>query len=351
MSEDCLKLTTYFGERDRTDGRLLADALFELYGGRELELSVMLRGIEGFGRHHSNHTELLLSMSEDLPVISVAVDTRERIEALLPEVMGFKRAGLVTLERARLLAGAQAQFDAPRDLPARLQDEIKLTVYVGRHERAGGRPAFVAICELLQRHGLHGATVLLGVDGTRDGARARARFIARNAQVPMMVVSVGEAGAVAAATGELAQLLARPLVTLEQVRVCRRDGVAVGEPRTDAPQLPPAVSEWWQKLTVHSTEDDRLEGHPLHRLLLRELRTLRVAGATSMRGVWGFHDDRPPHGDRLLQLRRHTPVMTIVVDRPQRIAEIYPTVERLTAGSGLVTLESVPVAIAPQAEH
>ena len=32
MNEDCLKLTTYFGERDRTDERFVADALLDLYG-------------------------------------------------------------------------------------------------------------------------------------------------------------------------------------------------------------------------------------------------------------------------------------------------------------------------------
>jgi hypothetical protein len=32
MNEDCLKLTTYFGERDRTGERLVGDELLEIYG-------------------------------------------------------------------------------------------------------------------------------------------------------------------------------------------------------------------------------------------------------------------------------------------------------------------------------
>ena len=32
MNEDCLKLTTYFGERDRTGEGLLADELADMYG-------------------------------------------------------------------------------------------------------------------------------------------------------------------------------------------------------------------------------------------------------------------------------------------------------------------------------
>ena len=32
MTEDCLKLTTYFGERHRVDGQFLADAQVDLFG-------------------------------------------------------------------------------------------------------------------------------------------------------------------------------------------------------------------------------------------------------------------------------------------------------------------------------
>jgi PII-like signaling protein len=191
VTNELLKLTTYFGERDRTDGELLADELFGLYGSERLQISAMLRGIEGFGHHHSTHTDLLLTLSEDLPVMSVAVDVAERIEKLLPQVLDVKRRGLVTLERARLLAGPpQARAEPSWHLPDDLRDQAKLTVFVGRHERAGGHPAFVTACEVLHREGVAGATVLLGVDGTRDGRRVRAGLLARNVDVPMLVVAV-----------------------------------------------------------------------------------------------------------------------------------------------------------------
>ena len=63
MNDDCLKLTTYFGERDRTDDGLLADALLDRYGAAGIETSVLLRGIEGFGFEHQLHSDLLLSLS------------------------------------------------------------------------------------------------------------------------------------------------------------------------------------------------------------------------------------------------------------------------------------------------
>ena len=45
-----------------------------------------MRGVEGFGAKQHLRTDRLLTLSEDLPLVSVAVDTRARIEAALAEV-------------------------------------------------------------------------------------------------------------------------------------------------------------------------------------------------------------------------------------------------------------------------
>jgi PII-like signaling protein len=347
MNGELAKLTTYFGERDRNDGELLADELFALYGRERVQRSAMLRGIEGFGHHHSAHTDLLLTLSEDLPVVSVAVDTAERIEALMPQVLRLKQRGLVTLERARPLGGP-LRGDPGSLLPEDLREQAKLTVFLGRRQRAAGRPAFVTACELLHRSGVHGATVLLGVDGTRAGSRTRARLLGHNLDVPVLVVGVGPGGAVARAAAELDSALDAPMMTLERVQVLRRGGERLAELEA----LPPVLEHdpvWAQKLTVHSSADDRVDGHPLHRVLVQRLRRERLAGATTLRGVYGFQDDQPPRGDRFWQARRHSPLMTIAVDTHERIAGVFGAVEDVTSASGLVTVESVPVRVLPVA--
>ena len=50
----------------------------------------------------------------------------------------------------------------------------------------------------------------------------------------------------------------------------------------------------------------------------------------------------PPHGDRLLQLHRNVPVVTIVVDGPDRVARSFEIVDEITRERGLVTSEMVP---------
>jgi PII-like signaling protein len=337
VNDDCLKLTTYFGERHRTEKQFVADALLDLYGRNEVEVSVMLRGAEGFGLKHRLRTDRILTLSEDLPLVSVAVDTRPRIENLLEEVISVKRHGLITLERARLLTGVIGAVA----LAEELHEATKLTIYVGRQEEIGGSPAFVAVCDLLHRRGVAGATALLGVDGTVHGVRQRARFFGRNAEVPMMIVAVGAGEQIARVLPELGALLTRPLLTLERVRVCKREGQLLSQPR-----LLPATDEqglaMWQKLMVYASEQARHGRSPLHVALVRRLRESGASGATCLRGVWGFHGDHAPHGDRLLQLRRHVPVVTIIVDTPERIADSFEIVNELTDEAGLVTSEMVP---------
>lgn len=345
MNADALKLTTYFGERDRTPRGLLADELLGVYGQLRIEASMLLRGSEGFGTPGRLRSDRLLSLSEDLPLVSVAIDTRERIEHALERVLEIKRRGLVTLERTRLVSGEIGTME----LPAELEEATKLSVYVGRGERVGRVPAHVAVCELLYRRGVAGASVLAAVDGTRRGERVRARFFGANAAVPVVVVAIAPGELVAGVLGELGSLLAEPLLTLERVRVCKRDGELLARPH-ELPARDGAGRPLWQKLTVHGSQAATHSGRPQNVEIIRRLRAAGAAGATSVRGIWGFHGAHAPHGDRLLQLRRHVPVATIAIDAPERTAGAFAIIDELTAERGLVTSEMVP-ALAALPDH
>jgi len=337
MNEDCLKLTVYFGERKRVGKKFVADALLDLYGRHEIATSVLLRGVEGFGLKHHLRTDSSLSLSEDLPAVAIAVDTRERIEALLDQAVELTHSGLVTLERARMQTGEIQAVS----LPAELDEATKLTVYLGRQERVYRVPAFIAVCDLLHRRGIAGATTLLGVDGTAHGVRERARFFARNVDVPMMVIAVGSGEQISRVLPELGALLRRPLITLERVRICKRDGQLLETPH----QLPGNDKHGlalWQKLMVYNSEAALHNGQPIHRAITRQLRETGASGSTTLRGIWGFHGDHAPHGDRTLQLGRHVPTLTIIIDTPERIAESFTIVDQLTTERGLVTSEMVP---------
>lgn len=344
MSEQRLKLTAYFGERQRAvhggAGReFLADALLNLFEEREVATSVLLRGIASFGPHHVLRTDESLTLSEDPPVAVAAVDAEPKINGLVDEVLRVTGRGLLTLERAQL-AGDDVGI-AASDHP----DAVKLTVYVGRRDRFAGRPAYRAICDLLYRHGFAGAAVFLGVDGTACGQRCRAHFFSRNVNVPVMIIATGTAAQVRAAAAELNAGTPKPLLTAERVRVCKRDGELLARPHllpaTDGQDRP-----LWQKVMVYSSEATGHRGAPIHRALVRRLLQSGTAqGATVLRGMWGFHGDHEPHGDKFFQLARAVPVVTIIVGTPDSMAQTFDVVDELTTEHGLVTCEMVPAVV------
>jgi PII-like signaling protein len=330
---DHLKLTSYFAERLRHGDRFLSDALLDLYSEHAVATSIVLRGIASYGPHHELRSDQSLSLSEDSPIAIAAVDSTDKMAGLAEQVAAMMSRGLVTLERAHL-GGYGSTPDA-----------AKLTVYVGRQDRADGRPAYRAVCEVLHRLGFAGASVFLGVDGTVRGQRRRARFVSRNIGVPVMIIAVGTGGQVTDALPELETLLREPLFTVERAQLCKRDGELLARP----PALPATDEQGrplWQKLMVYTSEAALHDGVPVHRAIVRRLFDSRSArGATVLRGIWGFHGDHTPHGDSWLQLARRVPVTTVVVDAPDRISATFEVIDELTRQHGLVTSELVPAMV------
>ena len=335
--DDCIKVTSYFGERTFVDGRFFSDALLDLYGSHEIASSMLVRATAGFGLTHHLRTDQTLTMSEDPSVIVVATDLRSRLEPLLPQITAMQPRGMLTVERARLSRGR----DAIGSLPDGLGEATRLTIAIGRHERIGGAGTFRAICDVLHRHGVSGASVLVGVDGTVAGRRERARIGRRNRSVPATVIAVGRRDRIEAALPAVHGLLQEPTITVERVRVCKRDGEVFGRP--DAlPDHDASGLGVWQKLTIFTSESHLHEGEPVHRAIVRRLRETNARGATVLRGAWGFHGEHAPMGDRWWQLGRSVPVVTVVVDTPAYIAAHFDVVDELTTEHGLVISEMVP---------
>jgi PII-like signaling protein len=331
MSTPGIKLTTYFSERDRSGDRFLADALFDVYEHHQMRTSVLLRGEEGFGQHSRLQSHRSLTLSENLPAVSVAVDTRERVENALPDVLAVAGHGLISLERAQLATGAEISRLALARDPARA---IKLSIYGGRSVRTNGQAGYVAALELLRGCGAAGASVLLGVDGTLHGDRRRARFFARNADVPLMLLAVGTADALEPALGPLSELVDDAVATVERVQICKLGGRTLSEPYAE-PEHDASGLAIWQKVMVH-------DPHPGHDDLVSWLKEAGASGATVLRGVRGFYGESRPRADRFLSLRRGAPLVVVVVDTPPNVQRWWPLIDAATREGGLVTSELVP---------
>ncbi len=93
----------FIGERDKYQRRPLYEVLMELFRTRDFPGTTILRGIAGFGAHARIHTERILRLSLDLPIIIEVVAPEEKIREVLPELDRMIDGGLVTLERAHVI--------------------------------------------------------------------------------------------------------------------------------------------------------------------------------------------------------------------------------------------------------
>lgn len=99
-----LLLRIYLGESDQWHGRPLYQAIVERLRERALAGATVLRGVEGFGAKQHLHTTRLLSLSSDLPVLIEAVDSEDKIRAVMPEIDEMVGDGLITLEKVEVIA-------------------------------------------------------------------------------------------------------------------------------------------------------------------------------------------------------------------------------------------------------
>lgn len=93
----------HIGERDKFGGKPLYEAIVALLRERHYAGATVFRAIMGFGATARLHTDKVLRLSVDLPLVIECVDTEEKINAILPELDRMIGGGLITLERARVI--------------------------------------------------------------------------------------------------------------------------------------------------------------------------------------------------------------------------------------------------------
>lgn len=93
----------HIGESDKWHGRPLHEAIVELLRKEGFSGASVLRGVAGYGGSSVYHTDKLLRLSQDLPVIVEIVEAQERIDSILPRLDEMVEGGLITLEKVRVI--------------------------------------------------------------------------------------------------------------------------------------------------------------------------------------------------------------------------------------------------------
>jgi PII-like signaling protein len=97
------RLTIFVGEHDRYRHHSVALEIVHRAHAAGLAGATVFRGVEGYGASHHIHTTRLLSLSEDLPLCIVIVDSPEAIDAFAAHLEELVSGGLVLVEDVEVL--------------------------------------------------------------------------------------------------------------------------------------------------------------------------------------------------------------------------------------------------------
>ena len=103
LSGEKVLMRIFIGESDKIGHRPLYEELVEMFKKEGFAGATVLRGIAGFGAHSVFHTDKLLRLSLDLPIIVEVVESQEKIDSVMPRLDEMMDGGMITLEKATVI--------------------------------------------------------------------------------------------------------------------------------------------------------------------------------------------------------------------------------------------------------
>jgi uncharacterized protein len=97
------RLTIFVGENDTHRHHSVALEIVHRAHAAGLAGATVFRGVEGYGASNHIHTTRLLSLSDDLPLCIVIIDTAAAIERFAVQLEELIEGGLVVVEDVEVL--------------------------------------------------------------------------------------------------------------------------------------------------------------------------------------------------------------------------------------------------------
>jgi PII-like signaling protein len=97
-------LVVFIDLTDTWKERKLFEAIVGVLDRNHIEGATVMSGIMGYGVHRQIHRKGLFGISDEKPVTIVAVDTEEKIRAVLPKIVPMVKEGLIMLQDAEVIS-------------------------------------------------------------------------------------------------------------------------------------------------------------------------------------------------------------------------------------------------------
>jgi PII-like signaling protein len=222
------KVTIFLNEDTQRHMTALHDSIMTFLMHKGVAGATATRAYAGFGSHQVLHTPDVEALAQHLPIRIEFVDTKEKVDEILPTLYEMVSDGLIEVQDTTVLklarAGAKAESGVEPKAPhARKQGPAKLLrVYMGEADKLNDEPLYDAIVKRLVMMDIAGATVYRGILGYgAKGHQHKATFFHPVRDLPIMISVIDTAEKIAAAADVIESMLEDGLIVISDAEMIR----------------------------------------------------------------------------------------------------------------------------------
>jgi PII-like signaling protein len=97
------KVTVYLSDGAKTHGIPVYTSVLDFLFKKGIAGATALKGVAGFGAGHRMHAAHILELSDRLPIRIEFIDTREKVDAILPELETRCGCGLIEVHETSVV--------------------------------------------------------------------------------------------------------------------------------------------------------------------------------------------------------------------------------------------------------
>lgn len=98
-----VKVTLYLSDGAKHHGVPIYSSVLDYLFKSGIAGATVLKGVAGFGAKHRLHSAHILEISDRLPILVKFIDTREKVETVLPHLEELTGTGLIEIEEVNIL--------------------------------------------------------------------------------------------------------------------------------------------------------------------------------------------------------------------------------------------------------
>ena len=218
------KVTIFINEDTQHHMMALHDSIMALLMHKGVSGATATRAYSGFGSHQMLHTPKIEVMALHLPIRIEFVETREKVDEILPTLYEMVSDGLIEVQDTTVVKLARKLAKPEPKVPhERKEGSAKLLrIFMGEADKWHDAPLFEAIVKKLRMMDIAGATVYQGILGYgAKGHDHKATFFHPTRDLPIMVSVIDTAEKISAAAEVIEGMLEDGLIVISDAEIVR----------------------------------------------------------------------------------------------------------------------------------